>query len=113
MNFKKSYGEEIIQPQNLEWAKGSRMLLVANDKFRLEVLEFSIETSLPSPSKEKIFQIVHILLGEFEVDSEMLHVGETFLITAEGMQEDIRLKPISTEIKLAVMSVGSDWITYL
>ena len=55
LNFKKSSGEEIIQPQNVGWENGTRKILAANDKFRLEVLEFGGETSIPCPSKEKVF----------------------------------------------------------
>ena len=113
LNFKKSNGEEVIQPKILEWTGGKRMLFTANDKFRLEVLEFSGEKSIPSPSIEKIFQIVHVLAGECEVDTEKLKAGNTFLITAEAMKQDITLKVLTSEIKLAIMSVGSDWVTYL
>ena len=66
LNFKKSSGEEIILPQSITWESGVRKVLAANDKFRLEVLDFSSETSLLCPSKEKVFQIVHVLSGECE-----------------------------------------------
>ncbi len=113
LNFKKSSGEEIIQPKNLDWENGTRKVLAANDKFRLEVLEFSSETNLPSHSKEKVFQIVHVVSGECEYSSEKFQRGDTFLITAQGMLQDIRFKPISGNVRFAVMGVGSDWVTYL
>lgn len=88
------------------------MLFTANDKFRLEVLEFSGEKVFQALYR-KIFQIVHVLAGECEVDTEKLKAGNTFLITAEAMKQDITLKVLTSEIKLAIMSVGSDWVTYL
>jgi mannose-6-phosphate isomerase len=113
LNFKKSSGEEIIQPKNVTWENGVRKVLAANDKFRLEVLEFSRETSLPSYSKEKIFQIVYVISGQCEIDSEKFQTGDTFLITADGMLQDIKIKPTSGSVRFAVMGVGSDWVTYL
>jgi mannose-6-phosphate isomerase len=113
LNFQKSRGEEIISPKKLDWAGGSRNLLAANDKFRLEILEFSQEISLPCPSVEKVFQVIHIFVGECEIDSEKFKTGDTLLITASGMLEDIRIKPISSSVKLVQMGVGSDWVTYL
>jgi len=113
LNFKKSTGEEIIQPKILDWEGGIRKALAANDKFRLEVLEFSSEVSLPCPSKEKVFQVVHVVSGECESNSEKFQTGDTFLITAQGMLQDIRFKPTSGSLRFAVMGVGSDWVTYL
>ncbi len=113
LNFKKSSGEEIIQPQSVTWQNGTRKVLAANDKFRLEVLEFSSETNLPCPSKEKVFQIVHVVSGECESSSEKFQTGDTFLIIAQGMLQDIKFKPISGSVRFAVMGVGSDWVTYL
>jgi mannose-6-phosphate isomerase len=113
LNFKKSSGEEIIKPQSISWESGVRKVLAANDKFRLELLEFSKEISIPPSSKEKVFQIVYVISGECEIDSEKLKTGNTFLITAQGVKEDIRIKPISGNLQLAVMGVGSDWVTYL
>ena len=113
LNFKKSSGEEIIQPQNVGWENGTRKILAANDKFRLEVLEFGGETSIPCPSKEKVFQIVHVLFGECETNSERFQTGDTFLITAQGMKQDLIFKTISKEVRIAVMGVGTDWVTFL
>jgi mannose-6-phosphate isomerase len=110
LNFKKSSLEEIVQPKNLDWIGGIRKLLVSNDKFRLELLEFSKELNLPSFSEEKVFLVVHVVSGQFEVDSENIKKGDTFLITAEGMRLGINVKPISNQVKLTTMSVGSDWI---
>ena len=113
LNFKKSSGEEMIEPKSIAWENGIRKVLAANDKFRLELLEFSKEISIPLSSKEKVFQIIYMISGECEIDSEKLQTGNTFLITAQAMQEDIKIKPISGSLRLAVMSVGSDWVTYL
>lgn len=113
LNFQKSNGEEKIKPIELNWDEGKRFLLAANDKFRLEIIEFSKEVKIPPIAKEKVFQIAHALTGQIEVDREEIKQGDTFLITAQGLEQDIRLKPINGNVKLALMSVGSDWITYL
>lgn len=113
LNFQKSAGQELLQPGELTWEYGKRSLLNANDKFRLEVLEFSGKAEIPSMSVEKVFQIIYVIAGGlfFPKENISLKQGDTFLLTAEGMKN--RPEFTSNEgVRLALMGVGSDWVRF-
>lgn len=113
LNFQKSNGQEKISPILLDWKYGKRKLLAANDKFRFEILEFSQTSKLPRFCKENVFLIIHILSGLCSIEREEFKQGDTFLITAEAFEKEITISSLSSETKIAIMSVGSDWVTYL
>ncbi|PJZ68091.1 mannose-6-phosphate isomerase [Leptospira perolatii] len=103
-------------PQKISWAsEGSRQLLTANDKFRMEILEIPVaqEVMLPAFSIEPVFHILLVLSGSCSLDGELeLKTGDTVLITAAGMKAGIRCKSLSQNLQLSWSGPGSDWIHY-
>jgi mannose-6-phosphate isomerase len=108
LNFKKSDGEELIKPKSVDWIFGKREIHITNDKFHLETLEFSKEVLVPKICSKNVFKVIHVLDGNFKIDSEIFSKGETFLITASSAE--IHLSPNSNSVHLALMTVGRDWL---
>lgn len=107
LNFKKSLGQEFIKPISKNWEFGKREIHITNDKFHLEILEFSNIAKLPKLTDKKIFKAIHVLDGNFKIAEENFSKGETFLIPANAIEQE--LIPNSQEVKLALMTVGLDW----
>lgn len=109
LNFNSSKKEELIQPEKLDWEGGLRKKLIWNDKFKFEILEFNKKAKLPTVGNTKSFQIYHILEGELELEGEKLVKADTFLIPAKFSNSGLELIAKSPEVKLALMTAGSDW----
>ncbi|MCK6380083.1 MAG: class I mannose-6-phosphate isomerase [Leptospiraceae bacterium] len=98
LNFSKSNGLENLTPVKID---EDRSLLTENDKFRLELFETEKKKEVPAISLKDIFQILHVVEGELEIDSISFKKGDTFLITAKGMRQNIFLSP-KEKLKLVI-----------
>ncbi|EQA44588.1 putative phosphomannose isomerase type I [Leptospira broomii serovar Hurstbridge str. 5399] len=104
-----------LTPQALSWKHGKRLLLTANDKFRMEILEIESlsEFSLPSFSKEPVFHILMVLEGRCSIDEKLeLKKGDTALITAAGIRAGVSARSLSSNLRLSWSGPGSDWISF-
>ena len=65
-------------------------------------------------SAENVFQIVNLLDGDcyFPEENLKFQKGDTFLITAKGISEKISIGS-KTGVTLALMGVGSDWVSFV
>lgn len=113
IDFNKSENREILKPERVQWNKGERFKIVANDKFRMDTLEFHTKTVLPSMTVENVFHIIVILegCGRIEEENFSFYDGDTFLVTARGMKEKLTIVP-EKKIKMALMTVGTDWVRF-
>ncbi|EQA38078.1 putative phosphomannose isomerase type I [Leptospira inadai serovar Lyme str. 10] len=104
-----------LSSQALTWKHGKRLLLTANDKFRMEILEIESpsEFILPSFSMEPVFHILMVLEGRCSIDGELeLKKGDTVLITAAGIRAGVSARSLSSNLRLSWSGPGSDWISF-
>ncbi|MCB1178884.1 MAG: class I mannose-6-phosphate isomerase [Leptospiraceae bacterium] len=111
LNFQKSDGSEKLSPKEMEFQGAIRKLFISNDKFHLETLEFEKEVGLPKISNNSSFIILYILNGEILVDGENISQGETILISAVAVKENLSLFP-KLKSTVAIMTAGSDWLDF-
>ncbi|MCB1192289.1 MAG: class I mannose-6-phosphate isomerase [Leptospiraceae bacterium] len=113
IDFNKSNNKELLQPEFIPWSSGTRLKIVANDKFRMDTLEFNNQAMLPPLAIDNVFHIVVVIEGNGSIENENFSFqgGDTFLITARGMKEKVTITP-GEKLKIALMSVGTDWIRF-
>ncbi|EPG73585.1 putative phosphomannose isomerase type I [Leptospira fainei serovar Hurstbridge str. BUT 6] len=104
-----------LSPKTLTWKYGKRLLLTANDKFRMEILEIegTSEFILPSFSKEPVFHILMVLEGTCSLNGELeLKKGDTALVTAAGIRSGVSARSLTSNLRLSWSGPGSDWISF-
>ncbi len=101
INFRKSDGKERLNAVELPNRKTK--LLSQTDKFRMELFETNESCYIPSMYEKNIFQILHVIDGSFEAEELTFRKGDTFLATASGMKEKIKIFP---DGKVILMLMG-------
>lgn len=104
-NFNLTENASIASGKNIPWEDGERILLVVNDKFRVEKLEFDHTIILPSMTVSPAFQIITILEGRISITGEGDFVkGDSILVTAQAMTEGMQL--VTEEETVIIMNTA-------
>lgn len=120
LNFQESKGKEKLSYKKVNFSgAGNLYCLTENPKFRIFILELNSETPndpndyyLPRIGKRSCFHIYTILEGSLSFPSgETFTRGDSFLVTAEGMKENLLYQKTSTSLKIVVSTVGTEWDT--
>ncbi len=115
LNFSKSIGDEYQSKTLVHYQPFTRYLYTSNDKFRLESWEFTQAQylSIPSISKPSTFCVFYVTSGSiyFEHSKQLISKGESFLITAEGMDSDIKAY-MSPGTNIAIMTAGEERLKF-
>lgn len=115
LNFSKSTGDEYQTKNLVHYQPFTRYFYTSNDKFRLESWEFSQAQylSIPAISKPSTFCVFYVTSGSiyFEHSKQLISKGESFLITADGMQSGIKAY-LSAGTSMAVMTAGEEKLRF-
>jgi mannose-6-phosphate isomerase len=109
LNFQKSKDEEVLSPKHIDGT--NRKLLVSNDKFRMELLNFQGKELFPNLTKSEVFHIAYVIDGSMQIDGYLVSKGQTFLVTAKGVSEGLEMSS-NGKCELALMTVGTDWVQF-
>lgn len=107
--FGKSTGKEFLCAKEI--TNTNRKLLVSNDKFRIELAEILGKENFPKMTKTPVFHIGHVIRGELEIDEMYFQKGQTFLVTAKGIREDLKIQS-KNGCSLAIACAGTDWVEF-
>lgn len=108
LNFQKSHGEEKLTYQEI--SSGERYLLTSNDKFRFEKWIWKGKKVFYSITKPVSFHIIHIISGNLSILKQNFQKGDTFLLTAFGLEKGL---VVEGEAEFALMCVGSELVEFI
>lgn len=109
LNFSQSDGREKLEPTLISITNLERYLLTSNDKFRMEKIIFTKECTIPNMFSKPAFHIITVIQGKIQVQDITLTIGDTILISAKGILNDIKCTS-NEKSEFALIGCGTDWL---
>ncbi len=109
LNFSQSDGREKLEPTLISSTNLERYLLTSNDKFRMEKIIFTNECTIPNMFSKPAFHIISVIQGKIQVQDITLTIGDTILISAKGILNDIKCTS-NEKSEFALIGCGTDWL---